>query len=227
MEFRAVTVQMPKYWDPALQTRLQVLLAAVAAQYASDPRLKLVYVPQMTSNGLEGHFNGVNNNTLLTAAGLSPTDPASTLAFADLWVDASLDATHAVADAFSNQAVAYEVHEVLGETTIPQRVMDELLLDSAFENRAGIAMWWISGKTTYQPDLIDLIRQYEGDVYGQIIGKSEDASRFLNDDYTTVFAQAEELCIRYIEPWNYEFENHTFDETLSDFNTFAQVTFDP
>lgn len=69
MQFRGNPVQMPKYWDPVVQKRLKAMLGAVGKRYHSGQRLKLIYVPQMTSNGTEGHFNGVPAQTLLEAAG--------------------------------------------------------------------------------------------------------------------------------------------------------------
>jgi len=159
MEFRGVPVEMAKYWDPALQDRLSVMLEAVATEYGSDPNLALVYVPQMTSNGLEGHFNGVPNQTLLTAAGIDPNAPDANASFGAIWVQASLQASLSVATAFDTKPVAFEVHELLGEATIPVQIMDGLLADPAFADRAGIGMWWISGDAvSYQTDLVDAIR---------------------------------------------------------------------
>jgi hypothetical protein len=89
-----------------------------------------------------------------------------------------------------------------------------------------VAMWWLSGNTDYQSELIDHLRTYEGDIYGQIIGRSDQPERFRNNDFTAVFQQGEDLCIRYIEAWPYEFENHTYDAEFSDYNTFADSVFD-
>jgi len=30
-------------------------------------------------------------------------------------------------------------------------------------------MWWISGRTTYQPNLVNALMEFPGDIYGQII----------------------------------------------------------
>ncbi|MGH1469011.1 MAG: hypothetical protein ACRBBP_09055 [Bdellovibrionales bacterium] len=226
MAFRSVTVEMPKYWDINLQSRLNIMLQALATEYKSNSDLQLVYVPQMTSNGLEGHFNGVDQSTLISAAGVNPLETDAPEQFEDVWVQAALDATEITAQAFDNKAIAFEVHEVIDRVSIPQRIMDAFLSNMVFENRVGIGMWWISGGTTYQPDLVKAIKNYEGDLYGQIIGNSSQPSRFLDDDYTSVFTQAKELCMRYIEPWNYEFENNTFDEAMNDFNTFSNSSFE-
>lgn len=226
MEFRNVTVHMPKYWDATLQARLASMLQTVATHYQNDERLQLVYVPQMTSNGIEGHFNGVPNSTLISAAGINPNQSNAAQLFENLWVDAALTVAKSTALAFSNKAVAFEVHEVIDRVSIPQRIMDGLLQDADFGNRAGVAMWWISGGTTYQSNLVQALSQYQGDVYGQVIGKSSQTYRYPNNDYSQVFSQAKALCMRYIEPWNYEFENNTLNDLMTDFNQFAQDSFD-
>ncbi len=220
MEFRGVSVHMPKYWDSVVQQRLSTMLNAVATHYKNDARLMLVYVPQMTSNGLEGHFNGVPYETLISAAGINPSQDDAEQAFEDIWVNAALEASQSTADAFDNKAIAFEVHEVIGRTSIPVRIMYGLL-EPAFESRAGVGMWWISGGDTYQPDLVAALAEYPGDLYGQVISDSSQSDRFANNDYGEVFTQAKALCMRYIEPWNYEFEYNTHDDLMDDFNTYA------
>jgi len=220
MSFRRNPVQMPHYWDPVVQTRLKQMLQAVGKQYASDPRLKLVYVPQMTSNGIEGHFNGVPAETLLEAAGIAPRVSEAEKKFGDLWVQAAADTTQSALAAFPDKAVAFELHELFRSAEIPARIVAEFQKPQ-YDNRVGIGMWWISGKTDYQSNLIALLKDYDGDLYGQIIGRSDQKHRFPNGDYTAVFQQAEELGMRYIEPWNYEFENHTHDKALENFNEFT------
>lgn len=223
MNFRGNPVEMPKYWDPVVQQRLKEMLQAVGKRYRTD-RLKLVYVPQMTSNGTEGHFNGVPSDTLLHAAGINPRDRDAETKFGDVWIKASTEATQSVLDAFPGKAVAFEVHELFRSTEIPERLIREFQKPQ-YENRVGIGMWWISGKTTYQGSLISILKDYEGDLYGQVIGRSDQRNRFANNDYNTVFKQAEELGMRYIEPWNYEFENHTCDEVLRQFNAATQAKY--
>ncbi|MCC9606279.1 hypothetical protein LOC68_18670 [Blastopirellula sp. JC732] len=217
MSFRGNPVQMPKYWDPVVQKRLKEMLQAVGDKYGKDERLKLIYVPQMTSNGTEGHFNGVPPETLFQAAGINPRDKAAEQKFGDIWLQASAETTQSVLKAFPEKAVAFEVHELFRSTAIPSRLISEFQ-KPAYENRVGIGMWWISGKTNYQGALIAVLKGYQGDLYGQVIGRSDQQDRFPNGDYAAVFKQAEELGMRYIEPWNYEFENHTCDEALQKFN---------
>lgn len=221
ISFRGNPVQMPRYWDPAVQSRLKKMLQAVGKQYAANKRLKLVYVPQMTSNGIEGHFNGVSTEALLQAAGIDPSNEDAEIEFGDLWVSASAETARSVLEAFPDKAVAFELHELFHSTAIPARIIAEFQKPE-YQNRVGIGMWWISGKTEYQERLIALLKQYDGDLYGQIIGRSNQSHRFPNGDYTAVFQQAEELGMRYIEPWNYEFENHTYDETLKQFNASSK-----
>ncbi len=224
MAFRGNPVEMPKYWDPLVQKRLKEMLVAVGNQYGTDPRLKLIYVPQMTSNGTEGHFNGVTTETLLQAAGINSRLKHAEMLFGNRWVKASGKAAQSVLEAFPNKAVAFEVHELLRSHQIPADLIKEFQKPK-YENRVGIGMWWISGKTTYQGNVLKLLKDYQGDLYGQVIGRSDQKDRFQNGDYTSVFKQAQELGMRYIEPWNYEFENHTHDETLAEFNTATKAKY--
>ena len=217
--FRGMDTEMPKYWDPVVQERLTILMQALADEYKDDPRLKLVYVPQMTGNGIEGHFNGVPHSTLLGAADLDSDEHSE---FGKIWTAAALSAIRSTARAFDNKAIAFEMHELLGSTAIPKQIMKSIQNDPELYDQVGIGMWWISGKTTYQPDLIDAIGDFPGDVYGQIIGRSDQNHRFPGGDYAAVFEQARQLGMRYIEPWNYEFENHTHDDLLESFNHFCE-----
>lgn len=226
MEFRKIKVNMPKYWDVNLQNRLAVMMQKVAERYKDDPRLKLVYVPQMTSNGVEGHFNGVPHDTLLSAAGIDPSSSTAIDDFKDVWVDAALNTTLTVSSSFPNKAVAYEVHELLDDASIPEAIIENFLIDPRYGNRVGAAMWWISGDNDYQPALVEILKNYQGDLYGQVIGKSETPERFGDSNYASVFTQAKEMCMRYIEPWNYEFDNNTYNDLMTDFNSFADSHFD-
>ncbi|MBK1829947.1 hypothetical protein JIN77_04365 [Verrucomicrobiaceae bacterium R5-34] len=224
MHFRGTAVELPKYWDPVVQKRLALLMQAVGKKYNKDPRLMMVYVPQMTSNGLEGHFNGVPNETLLSAAGLKATESQK---FAQQWSTAALAAISSTANAFPNKAVAYEVHELLGSTAAAKLIMQGILTDPKLKQQAGIAIWWLSGKTNYQADLISEVKKFPGDIYGQVIGRSNQAHRFPAEGYQAVFTQAKELGLRYIEPWNYEFEHHSHDALMKDFNHYAAKKFVP
>ena len=208
-------IAIPKFWDPQVQLRLQDLALALAAEYGEDPRLSLVYLPQMTSNGVEGHFNGVAISTL-EAAGLTP----------DKWIEAVTAAASSFALALANKAIAVEVHTLLNESYIAENIINQLWDDPALEQRVGAAMWWLSGKESYQTELLEVLREYPGDLYAQVIGRSDQPDRFLDGDYATVFAQAKELGVRYIEPWERELTYHTHDLLLADFNQWSYDTFE-
>ncbi|OUS09975.1 hypothetical protein A9Q90_02240, partial [Gammaproteobacteria bacterium 54_18_T64] len=197
-------VSIPKFWDLQVQLRLQDLALALAAEYGDDPRMSLVYLPQMTSNGVEGHFNGVPLSTL-EAAGLTP----------DNWIEAVTTAATSFALALPSKAIAVEVHTVLADSAIAETIINRLWDDPALEQRVGAAMWWLSGKDSYQTELLAVLREYPGDLYAQVIGRSDQSDRFLDGDYASVFAQAKELGIRYIEPWERELTYHTHDLLLA------------
>ncbi|WFB36673.1 hypothetical protein P3T73_02715 [Kiritimatiellota bacterium B12222] len=220
--FRGQAAEMPRYWDPLVQEHLKRLMTALAQQYNQDERLQLVYVPQMTSNGIEGHFNGVPHETLLAAADLGPDEQED---FEHLWTKASLTAIRSTAEAFNTKAIAFEVHELLGSVSIPQTIMTQILNDPHLKHQVGIGMWWISGKTNYQSELLELIQKFPGDIYGQVIGRSTQPQRFPNGDYAAVFEQAQALGLRYIEAWNYEFEHHSHDDLLAAFNLYCETEF--
>ena len=207
-------IAIPKFWDPQVQVRLQELALALADQYGDDPRLSLVYLPQMTSNGVEGHFNGVPFSTL-EAAGLNPEN----------WIDAVTTAATAFSLALPNKAIAVEVHTVLDQSFIAETIINQLWNDPDLEQRVGAAIWWLSGKQSYQGELLDILRDFPGDIYAQVIGRSDQLDRFQNSDYATVFTQAKELGIRYIEPWEKELTQHTHDPLLADFNQWSLNNF--
>ncbi|PHS18620.1 MAG: hypothetical protein COA86_07990 [Kangiella sp.] len=214
IDFRGEPVEVPKFWDEQLQLHLDNLANAVAAEFGDDPRLVLVYVPQMTGNGIEGHFNGVPIETL-TDAGLT----------AENWIAAVENAAINFAFAFTDKPIAVEVHEIMNDSSIPETIINNLWNNPALEQRVGAAMWWISGKDDYQSALVTILKNFPGDLYGQVIGRSDQVERFKDNNYLTVLEQAQELNMRYIEPWNFEFENHTFDSEFEEFNLWAKETF--
>ncbi|MBV6501851.1 MAG: hypothetical protein CJBNEKGG_04381 [Prosthecobacter sp.] len=285
--------RLPLFWDATVQTRLTLLANALAARYNTDASLKLVYITQMTANGVEGHLQGVTMSTLIAAGndqdGDSDVDAAD---FALHWIAASKAASRSFALAFTNKPLAFEVHDVNGSSTIPETIINDLWNDASLNHRVGAAMWWISGKTTYQTQLINVLSAYPGDIYGQVIGKSGEGawaagtpyaagamrmpvnppaaqryryeattagtsggtepvwpttinatvtdgsvvwtcrdSQFGNGDFTTVFSQAKAVGMRYIEPWEWEFNNTTssangeWNTAMQDFNAWADATF--
>lgn len=209
------TKRIPKIWDSKVNNRLSLLAEALAKKYNSDTDLVLVYIPQMTANGIEGHFNGVTI-TQLTNAGLTATN----------WVQGVKETAVIFANAFSNKALAVEVHDIMGDTSIPTQIMNDLWEDVTLNHRVGAAMWWISGRTSYQPNLVTALKTFPGDIYAQAIGRSDQTERFENKDYKTMFSQAKSIGIRYIELWEYEFVNNTFPNDFEEFNNYAKVHFE-
>ena len=193
---------------------LDVLAQALGRKYNDDESLALVYVPQMTANGSEGHFNGTPYQSL--------RDQGFTSA---RWVTASTTASRMFAKAFSKKPIAFEVHEMVGDAAIPKQIMDELWADKTLDHRVGVGVWWLSGKEKYQSKLLKVLKQYPGDIYAQVIGRSDQTRRFANGDYSTVFKQAQELGIRYIEVWEYELKNDDLKEQIKAFNEWAAVKY--
>ncbi len=212
--FRNDPVTIPKIWDAIVNEKLAILAEALANKYNDDLSLTLVYIPQMTSNGLEGHFNGVKSDVLLTA-GFTP----------DLWVESVKETARIFANTFTNKAIAVELHEILQDVSIPERIMNDLWNDTSLEQRVGAAMWWLSGKTSFQSNLVNALTEFKGDIYAQVIGRSDQTDRFENDDYITVFEQAKTIGIRYVEPWEYEFVNDTFPIEMKDFNEYVDTLY--
>ncbi|MBI2208021.1 fibronectin type III domain-containing protein [Candidatus Woesearchaeota archaeon] len=217
--FRGTTsYRLPLFWDATVQDRLNQLAQALGNKYGSDASLKLVYVSQMTANGIEGHLSYVDMTTLKNAG---YTD--------DKWVEAGKQTAKNFANAFPTKAIAFEVHEINGGSTVPSRIINDLWNDASLGHRVGAAMWWISGKTNYQSSIIDVLKAYPGDIYGQVIGRSDETTRFQNNDYGTVFTQAKEIGLRYIEPWEYEFKpapngaGGEWDAIFKDFNQYADT----
>ncbi|WP_218934229.1 beta-galactosidase [Rosistilla ulvae] len=217
IQFRREEGLVPKMWDPLFQKRLKNLADAVSQKFAKDKRLKLVYVPQATANGVEGHFNG-NSNAVLARNGLTQ----------DVWVGAVKQAAISFADSFDDCAIAVEVHEVLGSPQIPMRILNELYEDPKYRDQIGAGMWWISGGMKYQPALVEALKKYPGDIYGQIIGNSSQPHRFgdRSGDFTAVYRQAMELDVRYLEAWNFEFDYNTQNQNIENFNKYAHQKYE-
>ena len=215
--FEAAGQTIPKFWDATLQSRLTSFADALGARYSSDPSLKLVYVTQMTLNGLEGHFNTVPAQTL--------TDAGWTIA---LWAQAVEDAARAFASAFPKQAIAVEYHTINGDDTHAQTAMDNMYNDLSLNKQVGAAMWWISGKTDYQSNLLNILTDFKGDIYCQAIAASTTPSQFLNSDYTTMFDQAKTIGVRYLELWADEFvgPGQGWESQITDFTSYSSTLID-
>ncbi len=199
--------EVPKAWDPIVQTRLGVLAGALAAEFGDDPSLRLVYVPQMTANGIEGHFNGVPEATLV-AAGYTE----------EIWIDAVSGTARQFAAAFPSQNLAVEVHEILDRTEPAMGILTGLWQDPELDQRVGGAVWWLSGRTDYQADLLAELAEFPGTLYAQLIASSAEPERFQDGDLNTALDQARDLGIRYVEAWEYEFVHATHDADFATFN---------
>lgn len=204
--FRTLDYRVAAPWDTAYQQHLTRLLTAVYARYKNDPLWRLLYVPQQTSNGVEGHFNG-NSAAHLRRKGITE----------DRWVDTSCDIVRLVATACPTVPLAFEVHEVLDSAAVPQRILTQMTKEFP-DGQFGAAMWWLSGKDTVYPALLSVIKAYAGPKYAQCIGRSDDKWRFGNADFRTVFAQAVTLGVQYIEVWPYDLQKNTFPKEYDAFN---------
>ena len=206
--------KLPLWWDSIVNDKLTHLSHELGGEYASDTMLSHVYVTQMSVNGIEGHLNGVD---MAAFAVDGFTDQR--------WVESAVYTSQLFANSFPTKPIVFEVHEIGNDTIVPVAIISDLLNEPSLCERLGLGMWWISGKTSYQSNLIDFISNFNGDKYAQIIGRSDQLERFKDSLYSSVFTQAKELEIRYIEPWPYEFQHHTHDSLFHDFNLWASSNF--
>ena len=208
--FRGQPYKLPLIWHDTVLTYMGKLADKLAERYNNDTSLLLVYIPQMTANGNEGHLNGFNQ-TAFTAAGYTEAK----------WIDASLKNAKRFAMAFNKKALAFEVHDLFNSTTPASSIINSLWADNTLNRRVGAAMWWISGKEDYQPNLITALKNFPGDIYCQVIGRSDETQRFPPEGYQKVFEQAKQIRARYVEPWEYEFGITTWNTVFTDFNQYA------
>lgn len=213
--FRNTTpYRLPLWWNDVVQQRIDLMVQALGNELASDTSLALVYVMQMTANGIEGHLNGIDMPTMY--------DKGFTH---DIWIEAAKKTAYSFCNAFPNKAIAFEVHDVDKTATIPTVIIDDLYNDSSLCQRVGAAIWWLSGNTTYQSDLLTFLEHFKGDKYAQLIGKSDEPERFKDGIINSAFMQAKLLGVRYLEPWVFEYQNNTIDSLLSDFNSWSDSLF--
>ncbi|MBL7744533.1 MAG: beta-galactosidase [Chitinophagaceae bacterium] len=210
--FRGQPYKLPLIWDNISLTYLGKLADKLAEKYGNDQSLMLVYIPQMTANGVEGHLNGFNQSAF-AAAGYTEMK----------WIDASLQNARRFANAFKTKALAFEVHDLFGSSNPASSIINTLWNDASLNKRMGAAMWWISGNETYQPGLITVLQNFPGDIYCQVIDRSDSTASFPSGDYTKVFEQAKRLRARYIEPWDHEFSISTWNTLFHDFNVYADT----
>ena len=208
--FRGLPYKLPLIWNDTVLTYLGKFADKLAEKYNNDTSLLLVYIPQMTANGNEGHLNGFNQ-TAFAAAGYTESK----------WIDASLKNAKRFALAFNKKALAFEVHDLFNSSAPASSIINSLWADNTLNRRVGAAMWWISGKEDYQPNLITVLKNFPGDIYCQVIGRSDETTRFPPEGYQKVFEQAKQIRARYIEPWEYEFGITTWNAVFTDFNQYA------
>lgn len=99
--------------------------------------------------------------------------------------------------------------------------MQSVQADPALAAQVGMALWWLSGKTSYQTELLSAMAALTGRLYAQLIARADNTDSFLNDDYTSAFSRARSLGIRYLEPWDVDFSSGRWDALLADFNAYA------
>jgi hypothetical protein len=164
-----MTEFIPQFWDATLRSRLQSFINAVGARYAGDPYLKLVYVTQMTQNGIEGHFNGVADADL-EAAGYT----------VDNFVSAVEQAAVNFGAAFPGKSIAIELHYQLSSSCEGLRIMYDIAnnaggfagISGAAAQQYGVAAWWYGGGA--DPNTSGL-HQYQGDlIFGTAFGDTAD-----------------------------------------------------
>jgi hypothetical protein len=189
-------VEMPVPWSTNFQAHYRTLISAWADEFADNPNVKLVYVPQPSVNGIEGLMSTAHEAELLAQFGADwPT----------LWRQGVIDLMNIVREYFPTQKLAIELHDV-DDTYIHSKWVMENLPDSD----CGIANWWTSGKTTYQTDLLNTMIAWDGDIYCQIITNTNGATnraKLQDSDIYTAFMQARNMGAKYIEPWEYEFKD--------------------
>lgn len=208
IQFRGNPYQIIPFWSRVYQIHAARLAQALAERYGDDPSLALVYVPQQTANGIEGHFNGTSFEAL-QLAGLTK----------ERWLSASAAAMGAYTLAFPNKAIAFELHEIYRDIQIPKAIIEYIKKNHT--NQVGIGVWWLSGKERYQGKLLQLLKQSDLPVYAQVIGNSSQRHRFPKGDYSKVFEQAESIGARYVEIWNYELENKVSSSVTQAIKTFS------
>jgi hypothetical protein len=129
--FRGVTpYRLPLWCDSTVQNRIATMVNAVANQFRDDPSLALVYITQMTANGIEGHLQYVNMDTMRLNGYTEQR-----------WIDAAIQTARAFANAFPTKPLAFELHEIENSAYIPITIMNRLYSDTSLQRRVGEAIW--------------------------------------------------------------------------------------
>lgn len=207
---------IPKYWDGDVQESIRRLMVVLARRYNNDSSLKLVYVPQMSANGIEAHFKAIKE----------PYKELYDIGFTKKrWIEATVEATINTAKSFYNKAIAIEVREIVGDSEPTEKILRILYNDERVGKRVGAAIWWLSDKTDYQKSIFNLLTTYEGDIYAHISGRSDQDWKFGYKGYHYLFWQAREIGARYLEVNHYELKNKTSDNHLRNFNKSTAAKF--
>lgn len=210
IHFRQDIISIIPFWNSVYQESIAKLAKALADKYGKDQNLALVYIPQQTSNGIEGHFNG-NSKFVLRRQGLTEAR----------WLSAAKHSIDTFVKAFPNKALTIELHEMLGGAGIPASIMEYMYRHHG--SHVGVGVWWLSGKEKYQSNLLEVLKKSSLPVYAQVIGRSSQKRRFYNYDYTSVFKQAEEIGANYVEVWNYELEKPVEKSVTDSIEKFADL----
>ncbi len=208
--FRGQKKTIIPFWNRDYQLAAIKLAKALADRYGKDSSLVLVYVPQQTANGIEGHFNGTSEEQLKDQ-GLTATR----------WLWAAKTSIDGFVRAFPRKAVAIELHEIFRGAPIVTQLMATIVRE--YRGQVGVGVWWLSGKERYQSALLHQLRKRKLPVYAQVIGKSSQPHRFADGDYGRVFQQAKEINAAYIEVWNYELEREVSPEVTRAIHGFSRL----
>ncbi|HQT00953.1 MAG: hypothetical protein B7Y26_06955 [Hydrogenophilales bacterium 16-64-46] len=144
---------MPVPWDTTYLGGLSKLMQEAGKRYGSHASLRLVYVPQISLNGIEGSLPATTSPSW-SEVGYTSAQHAN----------AVLEMAEVTKSAFPNTRVAVELHEVLRSTEQPKLVLAGLDPD-----KFGIGIWWL-GQATYQTALQTEIKAWTGPKFMQAIG---------------------------------------------------------
>lgn len=163
----------PMMWYPEYLKQIKELGIEIKRKYGGS-RLRLVYLPQATANGVEGHFNGVPYSEF-QKVGFTP----------ERFSGGVLSALKDFAEGLGNIPVGVELHKVYDGVSTSctnmesctsnksaELIMAGIQADERLKNQVGIAMWWISGRTDYQYDLALEFKDYTGYKLAQAIANS-------------------------------------------------------
>jgi len=208
--------KIPNYWDGNSQESIRRLMVVLARRYNHNPYLKLVYVPQMTPDGVSSKFKTIKEPYKeLYDAGFTK----------DKWIASIVESSIYTATSFSNKAIAVEIQEVAGDHETAIEILRTLYNDKNIGDQIGASLWWLSGDIDKQKDLFEILKNYQGDKYVHISGNSSQSWKYGYRGFHYIFWQAKELGARYIEIDNYELKNESSEKHIKSFNTYSDKKF--